>query len=126
MRMFRVLVVGVLVAGGLAMLRPGASASVPALSKTCKSLKSLDKNLNKVVTSSKYDSGAANNLSKSFRQAANDRSQECQAGLLHVQLTVVVTDHAACRSSRWCGGVKASSNSTGASLPRARWRRRRL
>ncbi len=48
-------------------------------------------------------------------------------GLLHVWLTVVVTDHAACSSSsRQGGGVKASSNSTGVSRPRTRCRRRRL
>jgi len=44
-------------------------------------------------------------------------------GLPRVWLTVVVTDHAACRVI-WL--AKASSNSTGVSLPSARWRRRRL
>lgn len=50
-------------------------------------------------------------------------------GLLHVRLTVVVTDHAAWSSvsaRQGGGGVKASSNSTGVSRPRARCRRRRL
>lgn len=46
-----------------------------------------------------------------------------QKGLPRLRLTVVVTDHAATWAS---AGVKASSNSTGVSLPRARCRRRRL
>ena len=81
MRTFRVFVLGVLVASGLAMLAPGASASVPALSKTCKSLKSLDKVLNKVVTSSNYDSGTINNLSKSFRKAAKTAPQSLRSAM---------------------------------------------
>jgi hypothetical protein len=48
-----------------------------------------------------------------------------RSGLLHGRLMVVVTDHAAC-SSRAGSGVKASSNATGVSLPRARCRRCRL
>src|SRR5436190_4336292 len=72
-RTFRVLVVGVLVAGGPAVLAPGASASVPAVSKTCQSLSTLNKSLDKAVAngySGEVDSGAVNNLSKSFRKAA--------------------------------------------------------
>ena len=70
MRMFRVLVGGVLIAGGLVMLAPGTNGAVLAAPKTCKSLKSLDKKLNNVVRSGHYDSGTINNLSKSFRNAA--------------------------------------------------------
>jgi len=70
MRMFRVLVGGVLIAGGLVMWAPGANGAVLAAPKTCKSLKSLDKKLNNVVRSGHYDSGTINNLSKSFRNAA--------------------------------------------------------
>ena len=45
----------------------------------------------------------------------------CALGLPRVRLTVVVTDHAACSVSwRHGDGVKANSNSTGVSLPRAR------
>ena len=79
--MFRLLVVGVLVAGGLALLGPGASASVPASSKNCKSLKSLDKTLNKVVTSSNYDSGTINDLSKSFRTAAKTAPKSLRSAM---------------------------------------------
>ena len=41
MRTLRVLVVGALIAGGLVVLAPGATASVSAASKTCKSLTAL-------------------------------------------------------------------------------------
>jgi hypothetical protein len=49
MRTFRVLVVGVLVAGGLAVLAPGASASVPAVSKSCQTLSTLNKSLEQAI-----------------------------------------------------------------------------
>ena len=51
------------------------------------------------------------------------RSVICRMGLLSVQLTAVVTVHAAWA---WSFGAKASSNSAGVSLPRPRWRRRWL
>ena len=73
MRSFRVLAVGVVVAGGLSVLAPGASASVLAVSKTCQSLNTLNKKLDDAIASGdagNVDSGAINNLSKSFRKAA--------------------------------------------------------
>src|SRR5215203_67893 len=73
MRSFRVLVVAPLVAGGFALVAPGASASAPAVSRTCQSLITLNKNLDRAVASGdagKVDSGAIDNLSKSFRTAA--------------------------------------------------------
>jgi hypothetical protein len=73
MRTFRVLVVGALLAGGLAVLAPGASASVPDVSKTCQSLSTLNKSLEQAIASGnsgKFDSGAINNLSKAFRKVA--------------------------------------------------------
>ena len=45
MRTLRVLVVGALIAGGLVVLAPGATASVSAASKTCKSLTALNQKL---------------------------------------------------------------------------------
>jgi hypothetical protein len=81
MSVFRVLVVSALIVGGLVMLAPGASGSVPAVSKTCKSLKALDKKLNKVVTSSDYDSGTINNLSKSFRTAAKTAPKSLRSAM---------------------------------------------
>ena len=65
-------VIGVLVAGGLTALAPGANASVPSVSKTCRSLNSLNENLQKALASGdsgQIDTGAISNLSKSFRKA---------------------------------------------------------
>jgi hypothetical protein len=73
MRTFRVFVFGMLLVSGLAALAPGASASVPAVSKTCRSLNPLNQNLEQAIASGnsgKFDSGAIDNLSKSFRKAA--------------------------------------------------------
>lgn len=81
MRVFRVFAIGVLIAGGLVMLAPGASGSVPALSKTCKSLKALDKKLNKVVQSSNYDSGTINDLSKSFQKGAKTAPKSVRSAM---------------------------------------------
>jgi hypothetical protein len=83
MRVFRVLAVGVLTAGGLVMLAPAASGSVPSVSKTCKSLQSLDKQLTQVIQSSgaNYDSGTINNLSKSFRKAAKTAPKSLRSAM---------------------------------------------
>jgi hypothetical protein len=84
MRTFRVLVVGVLVAGGLAVLAPGASASVPAVSKTCQSLNSLNKNLEAALAAGnagKFDSGAISNLSKSFRKGAKTAPKSLKSAM---------------------------------------------
>jgi hypothetical protein len=71
MRVFRVSAVGLLIASGLMVLAPAASGAVPGVSKTCKSLQSLDKQLTKVLDSSnagKYNSGTVSDLSKSFKK----------------------------------------------------------
>jgi hypothetical protein len=73
MRALRALVVAVLIAGGVAVLATQASASAPAVSKTCQSLNSLDAKLQKALSSSKsgtVDSGAVSDVSTSFRKAA--------------------------------------------------------
>ncbi len=70
---FRLLVIGVLVAGGLAARVDGANASVPSVSKTCQSLNTLNQNLENALHSGgtgDVDTGAVSNLSKSFRKAA--------------------------------------------------------
>ena len=84
MRSLRVLVVGVLVTGGLAVLAPGTSASVPAASKACQSLNTLNKSLDKAIASGnvgKFDSGAVNNLSKSFRKAAKTAPKSLKSAM---------------------------------------------
>ncbi len=72
-RAWRLALVGsVLMLSGVAVA-PGASAAVPAASKTCRSLNTLNKNLDKALasgTSGHVDAGAINNLSNSFRKAA--------------------------------------------------------
>ena len=73
MRRLRVLAVGALVAGALAVLAPGAGASVPGVSKTCQSLNTLNQKLGQAIASGdagKFDSGAISDLSSSFRKAA--------------------------------------------------------
>ena len=73
MRPLRVLVIGVLVAGALAVRAPGANASVPGVSKTCRSLNTLNQNLEDALASGDtghVDSSAVNNVAKSFRKAA--------------------------------------------------------
>ena len=73
MRTLRMLVVGALIAGGLAVLATGATASVPAASKTCKSLNTLNEKLQKALSSTrtgKVDTGTISNLSSSFRNGA--------------------------------------------------------
>ncbi len=72
MRTFRVLAIFLLVAGGLAVLLPDASASVPTLSKTCKSLNSLDKSLRTALAAGdagNVNTSAVSALSKSLRKA---------------------------------------------------------
>lgn len=81
MRMLLVLVVGALVASGLAVLAPGASASVPVVSKTCRSLNALNTKLDAALNLGKVDSGAIGNLSKSFRSAAKTGSKSLKSAM---------------------------------------------
>jgi hypothetical protein len=84
MRTFRVFAVGALVAGGLAVLAPGAGASLPAVSKACRSLNTLNTSLDEAVASGnsgKFDSGAINNLSKSFRKAAKTAPKSLKSAM---------------------------------------------
>jgi len=73
MRTVRGLMVGVLIAGGLVVMAPGAVASTPAVSKTCQSLNSLNQKLQKALTGTragKVDVGAVSDVASSFRKAA--------------------------------------------------------
>jgi len=84
MRTLRVVLIGVLVAAGLAVLAPGAIASVPAVSKTCQSLNTLNKNLEKALSSGdtgKFDAGAITNLSKSFRKVAKTAPKSLKSAM---------------------------------------------
>jgi hypothetical protein len=84
MRSIRVSAVGVLVAGGLAVLASGASASVPAVPKTCQSLNTLNEKLDAAIASGdagKFDSDAINKMSKSFRKAAKTAPKTLKAAM---------------------------------------------
>ena len=81
MRLFRVFVGGMLISAGLVMLAQGASGAVPAVSKACKSLTSLDKQLNKVVNSATYDSGTISNLAKSFKSGAKSAPKSIKSAM---------------------------------------------
>src|SRR4051812_4492056 len=69
MNALRILVIGTLVTGGLAVLAPGVNASVPGVPKACQSLNTLNQNLENALESDSVDTGAISNLSKSFRKA---------------------------------------------------------
>jgi hypothetical protein len=72
MRAVRAMFIGVLVAGGLTVLAPSATASTAAASKACTSLQSLNQKLEKALKSAdtgKVDTGAAGDVSSSFRKA---------------------------------------------------------
>ena len=71
MRTVRVFLIGALVAGGLAVLASGATASTPAASKTCQSLTSLNQKLQKALASAKtgkVDTGVVGDVSSSFKK----------------------------------------------------------
>jgi hypothetical protein len=71
MRTIRVVVVGVLMVGGLAVLAPGATAATPQASKACQTLNSLNQKLEKALGSAKtgkVDTGAVSSVSSSFKK----------------------------------------------------------
>jgi hypothetical protein len=117
MRTLRILVVGVVIAGGLAVLGSGATASVPAVSKTCKSLNSLNKKLQKALTSAdagQFDSGAVSDVSSSFRKAAKSGPK----GLKSAMNTIASVAENVAHSSSTAGAAAALTNA-GAKLTSA-------
>ena len=81
-RLSRALVIGALVAGVLAASVPGANASVSRVSKTCRSMNTLNQNLDKALASGNtghLDTGAVNTVSKSFRKAAKSGPKRLKA-----------------------------------------------
>jgi hypothetical protein len=96
MRTLRVLVVGALIAGGLAVLAPGATASVPAASKACKSLNTLDQKLQKALASAetgKVDSGTISNLSTSFRNGAKTAPKSLRSAMTTIAAVAANVAH---------------------------------
>ena len=83
MRTFRVLVLAALAVGGLAVLAPGASASAPSVSKACKSLNTLNKELDNVDVSSgkDFDLGQLNDIADAFHKAAKTAPKKLKSAL---------------------------------------------
>jgi hypothetical protein len=97
MRTLRGLVVGVLVGAGLAVLAPGAIASVPAASKTCRSLTTLNSNLEKAFKSGdsgKFNAGSVATLSKSFRKAAKTGPKSLKSAMNAIADVAASVSHA--------------------------------
>jgi hypothetical protein len=81
--MFRVLVLVALAAGSVAVLAPAASASVPATSKTCAALNTLDKELQNINpgTSKKFDYKALGQTADAFHKAAKSAPRALKAAM---------------------------------------------
>jgi hypothetical protein len=116
MRTLRVLGVVVLMAGGLAVLASGATASVPAVSKTCKSLSSLNQKLESAFANAnkgKVDSGAIGNLSSSFRSAAKTAPKALKSAMSTISSVAANVAHAGSTSKAAValknGGAKLAS-----------------
>jgi hypothetical protein len=83
MRTIRVLVLAALAAGSLTVLAPAASASAPAVSKTCKSLNTLNKKLAKINPSDSKDLefGALGDIGSAFHKAAKSAPPKLKSAL---------------------------------------------
>jgi intergrase/recombinase len=83
MRTFRVLVLAALAAGSLTVLAPAASASAPAVSKTCKSLDTLNKALDDVDVGSgkNIDLSQLDDVADAFHKAARTAPKKLKAAL---------------------------------------------
>ena len=86
--MFRMFVVGMLIAGGMVMVAEAPGGSVPVVSKSCKSLQALDKQLSKVVRSNNYKSSTISSLAKSFRDAGKSAPKSIKSAINTIAATV--------------------------------------
>jgi hypothetical protein len=96
MRTLRVFVVGALVAGGLAVLAPGAVASVPAASKTCKQLNALNQKLQQAFASANtgtVDTAAISNMSSSFRSAEKSAPKSLKSAMTTISTVAANVAH---------------------------------
>ena len=114
MRMFRMFVVGMLIAGGMVLVAEAPGGSVPAASKSCKSLQALDKQLSKVVRSNDYESSTISSLAKSFRDAAKSAPKSIKSAMNTI--TTVASDAAAAGS---VSGAAAALRKDGTKLATA-------
>jgi hypothetical protein len=114
MRVFRMFVVGMLIAGGMVMVAEAPGGSVPAASKSCKSLQALDKQLSKVVRSNNYQSSTISSLAKSFRDAAKSAPKSIKSAMNTI--ATVASDAAAAGS---VSGAAAALRKDGTKLATA-------
>ena len=114
MRVFRMFVVGMLIAGGMVMVAEAPGGSVPAASKSCKSLQALDKQLSKVVRSNNYKSSTISSLTKSFRDAAKSAPKSIKSAMNTI--ATVASDAAAAGS---VSGAAAALRKDGTKLATA-------
>ena len=116
MRTLRVLVVGALIAGGLVVLAPGATASVSAASKTCKSLTALNQKLEQAFASGdtgKVDTGTVSDVSSSFRSAAKSAPKSLKSAMNTISVVAANVAHtsstAEAAAALKSGGAKLAS-----------------
>jgi len=114
MRVFRMFVVGMLIAGGMVMVAEAPGGSVPAVSKSCKSLQALDKQLSKVVRSNNYKSSTISSLAKSFRDAGKSAPKSIKSAMNTI--ATVASDAAAAGS---VSGAAAALRKDGTKLATA-------
>jgi hypothetical protein len=83
MRTFRLLMIAALAAGGLTVLAPEAGASVPGVSKTCKSLNKLQKELDKVDPSDteNFDFDELGDIGSAFHKAAKGAPSKLKSAM---------------------------------------------
>ena len=116
MRTLRVLVVGALTAGGLVVLAPGATASVSAASKTCKSLTALNQKLEQAFASGdagKVDTGTVSDVSSSFRSAEKSAPKSLKSAMNTISVVAAKVAHtsstAEAAAALKSGGAKLAS-----------------
>src|SRR5215467_10550515 len=113
MRVFRMFVVGMLIAGGMVMVAEAPGGSVPAASKSCKSLQALDKQLS-VVRSNNYKSSTISSMAKSFRDAGKSAPKSIKSAMNTI--ATVASDAAAAGS---VSGAAAALRKDGTKLATA-------
>jgi hypothetical protein len=117
MRTLRVLVIGVLIAGVLAVSASGAIASAPAVSKICRSLNPLNQKLQKALSSAdsgKVDSGAVKDVSTSFGKAAKSGPKTLKSAMSTIAAVAANVAHASSTA-----GAAAALKNGGAKLTSA-------
>jgi hypothetical protein len=117
MRAVRVLVIGVLVAGGLTVMAPQATATSGGTAKACQTLKSLDQKLQKALTNEKsgsFDQGAVSDVASSFRKVPKGTPSSLKTAMSELASVASNVSH-----SGSAAGAAAALKSGGAKLESA-------